>query len=54
MPLYIPASNRHIDQVYIRQWSTPTKGGHKYYARTTGLRAEIVYGGDIQSIHTDH
>ena len=38
-----------------RKMATRTKKGtHVLCGRTSGLRAEIVYGGDIQSIDTDH
>ena len=33
--------------------SASPRRGHECCARTTGLRLEVVYGGDIQSIDTD-
>ena len=41
--------------LYIEWWSTPTKKGtHAFDWKICGLMAESVYGGDIQSIDTDH
>ena len=43
--------------LYFTEWSTPTKKGTRALIglrSTAGLMAGIVYGGDIQSIGTDH
>ena len=49
-------ANRNAS-LYFKQWSTPTKKGTRAligFRSTAGLMAGIVYGGDIQSIRTDH
>ena len=46
--------NIRLQQVTTQTMGTQPRNGHNDCARTTGLRAEIVYGGDIQSIVTDH
>ena len=40
---------RHIHLIFLDQ-----EGDTCNCARTSGLMAESVYGGDIQSIDTDH
>ena len=50
---YQPATSASNRCAYDSGAPQPRRG-RNHCARTTGLRAEIVYGGDIQSIVTDH